>query len=96
MQRRGTFDSPSDEEESLLVVFAQVTRVQPALFIQSIFRLVGHVKVPHEDVATPEADFTISLLVWVVQLCFAPWDLFTTAAKGKRCNSAPPQIGLLF
>lgn len=26
-----TFNPPSDEEESILVVFAQVTRVQPAL-----------------------------------------------------------------
>lgn len=33
LKKRGneTFDPPSDEEESILVLFAQVTRVQPAL-----------------------------------------------------------------
>lgn len=76
----GTFNSPSDEEEPVFVAFAQVARVQPALGIQSLLRLVGHVEVTHEDVAAPEADLTVPVLVWVVQLRLASWDLFTAAA----------------
>lgn len=76
-----TFNSPRDEEEALLIMFAQVTRVQPAIFIQSLLRLVGHIKVTHEYMATPKADFTVSFLIGVVQLCFAPWDLLSTTAK---------------
>lgn len=73
-----TFDSSGDEEESVLVMFAQVTGVQPALGIESLLGLVGHVEVTHEDVTAPEADLAISLLVRVVQLRLAPWNLFTT------------------
>lgn len=81
-----TFNSSRDEEESVLVVFAQVTRVQPALCIRSLLRLVGQVEVTHEDVATPEADLTVSLLVGVVQLCLAPWELLTTAAAQNNIS----------
>lgn len=81
-----TFNSSSDEEESVLVVFAQVTRVQPALCIQSLLRLVGHVEVAHEDVATPEADLTVSLLIGVVQLCLATWEFLTTAAGQNKIS----------
>lgn len=54
--------------------------MQPALRIESLLRLVGHVEVTHEDVAAPEADLSVSLLVRVVQLRLAPRDLFTTTA----------------
>lgn len=53
--------------------------MQPALCIESLLRLIGHVEVTHEDVTPPEADLAISLLVRVVELRLAPWDLFTTA-----------------
>lgn len=54
--------------------------MQPALCIESLLCFVGHVEVTHEDVAAPEADLTVSLLVRVVQLRLAPWDLYTTTA----------------
>lgn len=60
-------------------MFAQVTRVQPTLAIECLLCLVRHVEVTHEDVTAPEADLTISFLVWVVQLCLAPQNLLTTA-----------------
>lgn len=60
-------------------MFAQVTGVQPALGVESALCLVGHVEVTHEDMTAPEADLTVSILVRVVQLRLAPWNLFTTA-----------------
>lgn len=54
--------------------------MQPALCIESLLCLVGHVEVTHEDVTAPEADLTVSLLVRVVQLRLAARDLFTTTA----------------
>lgn len=86
-KRRNTFNPPGDEEEAVLVVFSQVTWVQPALCIQSLLRLLWHVEVTHEHVTTPEADFSVSLLVRVVQLRLAPWDLFTTAAEQNTFSS---------
>lgn len=68
-------------------MLAQVTRVQPALRVQRLLRLVGHIEVTHKDVASPEADLAVSLLVFVVQLCFAPWELDTAAAREQSCNS---------
>lgn len=79
-----TFNPPGDEEESVLIMFAQVARVQPSLCIQSLLRLLRHVEVTHEHVTTPEADLSVSLFVWVVQLRLTPWDLFTTAAEQKK------------
>lgn len=58
--------------------------MQPALCIKSLLRLVGHVEVTHEDVTAPEADFAVSLLIRVVQLRLAPWDLFTTTERTKQ------------
>ena len=54
--------------------------MQPALCVERLLRLVGHVEVTHEDVTAPEADLSVALLVWVVQLCLAPGELFTTTA----------------
>lgn len=79
-----TFNSPCNVEESVLVAFAQVTRVQPAFCIQSLLRLVRCIEVTHEDVATPEADLAVPLLVRVVQLCCATWDLLTTATEQTK------------
>lgn len=80
--RRITFDTTGDEEKPV-VVFAQVARVQPAVFVDGFLRLVEHVEVTHEDMAAPEADLTVSLLVGAVQLCFTSWDLFTTTIGQK-------------
>lgn len=80
---RNTFNSPCNVEESVLVAFAQVTRVQPALCIQRLLCLVWRIEVTHEDVATPEADLAISFLVGVVQLCCAARDLLTAATINK-------------
>jgi len=74
-----TFDSPGDEEEPALVVFAEVPGVQPAVVVQGLLRPLGHVEVPHEDVAAPEADLAVALLVRVVQLRLAARDLFAAA-----------------
>ena len=36
-----TFDASSDEEEAVVVLFAQVSRMQPALSVQGVLGLVG-------------------------------------------------------
>lgn len=79
-----TFNSPGDEEESIFVVLAQVTRVQPTLSVQGLLRLVRHVEVAHEDVAAPEADLAVALGVWIVQLRLAPGNLFAAAVTQKK------------
>lgn len=53
--------------------------MQPAVCIHGLLCHLSHVEVTHEDVSTPEADFTDSLLVWVIKLGLAAWDLLTTA-----------------
>lgn len=68
--------------------------MQPALGIQSLLGLLGHVEVTHEDVAAPEADFTHSILVWVVQLRLTPGKVDTAALgdktfKATQYSSAP-------
>lgn len=82
-----TFDSPSDEEEPVFVVLAQVARVQPALSIQGLLRLIGHVEIAHKDVAAPEADLAVALCIRIVQLRFAPGNLFAAAVTQKRHGS---------
>ena len=42
-----TFNSSCDEQETVFVMFAQVPRVQPALVVQSLFRLLRHIQIPH-------------------------------------------------
>lgn len=79
-----TFNPPSDEEEAVLVQLAQVPRVQPALRVQSLLCLLGHVEVTHEDVASPEADFAHSVLVWVVQLRLTTGEDDAAAFRGTK------------
>lgn len=74
-------------------MLSQVTRVQPAFCIQGLLRLLRRIQVAHEDVAAPEADLAISLLVRFVQLRFAPWDFFTTTERQRNICTFCFQLG---
>lgn len=76
-----TLDPPCDVQELVLVVFPQISRVQPAVLVQSLGRFVRHVQVAHEDVPTPETDLSVPLLVGVLQLRLAARHHLSTAAE---------------
>lgn len=79
-----TFDAACDVEEVVLVVFAQVSGMQPAVRVQRLLRLVGHVQVAHEDVAAPEADLAVFVRVGVKDLRLAAGDHLPAADEEKR------------
>lgn len=54
-----TFNPARDVQKAIVVMFAEVSRVQPSLRIQSLFRLLRHVEVSHEHVSPPETDLSI-------------------------------------
>lgn len=84
MVQGGTFDASCDEEEIFFVMFAQISRVQPALRVQSLRRFIRHVQVAHEYVTTPEADFSVPLFIWIENLCLAARDDLPTAAEKNK------------
>lgn len=93
-----TFNPSSDEEEPVLVLFAQVTRAQPAVRVQSLLGLLGHVEVTHEHMAAPEADFTHSILVRVVHLRLTPGKVHAAALGDKtqfKVTRLWPSCGVL-
>ena len=76
-----TFNPSCDVQEVALVVSSQVSRVQPAVLVQSLCGFVSHVQVAHEDVTTPETDLSVPVLVWVLQLHFTAWHHLSTAGQ---------------
>lgn len=73
------FILPCDEQEVVLVVLAQVSRVQPALLVQGLLSLFWLIQVAHEHMTPPETDLTIPILVWLVQLGLAANHHLSTA-----------------
>lgn len=76
-----TFNASGDEQEVVLVVFPEVTRVQPAICIQSLFGFIGHVQVAHEHMTTPETNLSIAISVRVEDLRLTAWNYLSTAEK---------------
>ena len=76
-----TLDPSCDVQELVLVVLPQVSGVQPAALVQGLCGFVGHVQVAHEDVPTPEADLSVPVGIWVLQLGLAAGHHLPTAGN---------------
>ncbi|KAF3851365.1 hypothetical protein F7725_013137 [Dissostichus mawsoni] len=79
-----TFDPSCDEEEVILVVSSQISRVQPAVLVEGLCCFVRHVQVAHEHVATPETYLSTPVLIRVLQLCLGAWHHLSTAGESKN------------
>lgn len=88
-----TFDSAGDVEESIFIVLAEVTRVQPPVLIDRLFGLVFHVQVAHEDVAAREADLPVAVSIWLMNQCPAARD-FPSAAQREHKHKAVALISV--
>ena len=90
-----TLDPSCDVQEVMLVVFSQISRVQPAILVKSLCCFIGHVQVTHEDVSTPETYLSIPVLIRVVQFRLAAWHHLPTAGKTSHKSLQHQTLQLL-
>lgn len=82
-----TFNASGDKQEVILVVFSEVTRVQPAICIQSLFGFIGHIQVAHEHMTAPETNLSIAIGIRVKDLRLAAWNYLSTAEKEMQVRN---------
>lgn len=68
-------------------MFAEVTRVQPAICVQSLFGFIGHVQIAHEHMTTPETNLSIAIRVRVEDLRLTAWKYLSTAEKEMQVRN---------
>jgi hypothetical protein len=61
-------NTPSNEQEAILVDLSQVTGMQEAIAVYGLTCSLFILKVAHHDVSASENDFTVTLLIGVVDL----------------------------